>query len=1203
MVAAHEKHSLRSHDFDLPLFTVMVSSRIVGMGNERKALKRRIEELHGNFRVWLSEGAGSSGRSALELCLNAARKCDCLILLLGRTYGTPPSGHEESITQQEWEAARAHNPNKVFAYKKHGKTKDGKQIRFINAVRDNLEGISCPEYRGIADLCRRVLSDVIGYHGTPQRLQARRPRLPVKSKSTPHSSDLAKQRAHLSSRSKATQRRLAEHVLTSLNANERRALALIDTAGLLSTRAGLEHCFAGIQWSRLIRRLAKIGAIRERDEWLHVVPNVEAALSRDATAQRGAREEWIENLGEDRQAVEVQLSRSIHLLALDRHELAFGEIHDLLLGTDNLVIARLAEAMLEGAMELKPRLSARARFLLEDSKGLVSIRREDSAAARKRFNNALRIARSLDDKWPQRLAYLHRGSAWALAKAHVRAIRDYNTALELAVEAGDQLLIGHAQNNIGNSLLEYDLVEAERVLRESLTTKHASGDTRGLFAAYTGLGIAAGKGSDHSAALKYFRRATRLARGWNDHASLAIALTNESATLHHLGRMQDAVELSANALEHARECGQPDAIRRTLQGNAVQLAHLAEYQAAKPRFLELAQLKTDMADTTGVCDAITDAAICAWRSGEREEARRLFKRALTAAEGADDTEAATRTIEVRVGLLGEAGQRVTAERVLDALLTKYRRAGRTEMVLAVANTLAGVRAQLGRPPDRVDAVWKIAEEAAENGPEIFKLVELLRQRYAFNRDVGRIEAANDALKTMLRVCSRHKTLKRDYVQALDERATQYQRAGKYRDAERLYERVLKVVDNHLDGSVPSSVANNFAELYRKTERLDESIEWYKKSISAAQAEEDIEGTLLALGNLGLALTESRKLDEATKTLQKMKRIAKRASLWPHFADALRKLGDVAWMSGRTALAIRRYDDAAAVYEENELQQGLAMVILNRARLLAERGRDSEVADLLRARRKTWQNTEYAAECLVEYGRALIQLQKYADSSRILTDAVERARAQGDQDGARALSSVLETATRRKRLRSASISSLRAREGPSQDRWQRLLDLLEARILKRSSDKLIRSSLNSLVESIEESHASQQARAYGEVADALWDHLPDVSAEIALCGMWKAMGRGQWARSREIGSSLADHLHSLALRKGKRSFDALRRGLEKRGASQLGLDSDQARLIAFWPVVAVESLIGRPYGGRGMTESEWIEHVNQLTAEESPSSQG
>lgn len=119
----------------------MISSTIDDLGPEREAVDRVINEFE--FERFRSESLPSISRAPREVCEDMARDCDLQILLIGERYGWVIPDLGMSVTEREYDVARASDSTKVLVFVKKlaADTREPRAKEFERKVTDFSTGL------------------------------------------------------------------------------------------------------------------------------------------------------------------------------------------------------------------------------------------------------------------------------------------------------------------------------------------------------------------------------------------------------------------------------------------------------------------------------------------------------------------------------------------------------------------------------------------------------------------------------------------------------------------------------------------------------------------------------------------------------------------------------------------------------------------------------------------------------------------------------------------------------------------------------------------------------------------------------------------------------------------------------------------------------------------------------------------------------
>lgn len=117
---------------------IMISSTVEDLQAERAAAEAAIRERR--FRRYRSESMPSIARPPKAVCETMARSCDAMVLILGERYGWTIPDLGISVTEFEFETARAADPRKILVFEVQCRNRDARQAEFVRRVKDFSRG-------------------------------------------------------------------------------------------------------------------------------------------------------------------------------------------------------------------------------------------------------------------------------------------------------------------------------------------------------------------------------------------------------------------------------------------------------------------------------------------------------------------------------------------------------------------------------------------------------------------------------------------------------------------------------------------------------------------------------------------------------------------------------------------------------------------------------------------------------------------------------------------------------------------------------------------------------------------------------------------------------------------------------------------------------------------------------------------------------
>lgn len=211
---------------------IFISSVQPEFKEERKALKNYIESdplLSKFFDVFLFEDISAKSSTSENVFLDAVKKCDIYLGLLGATYSGNPANKGISATQKEFRSAKSYKKY-ILIYIKDVKKRDSKQATFIKEIEQDFIRRKFSE---IVDLKSAVYTSLVDYLAENKMLRV----LPFEKNSDEISiSDIDNKKlkefvALAKDRKKLNERESVKTTLTKLNLCDGKKI--LNAAGLL----------------------------------------------------------------------------------------------------------------------------------------------------------------------------------------------------------------------------------------------------------------------------------------------------------------------------------------------------------------------------------------------------------------------------------------------------------------------------------------------------------------------------------------------------------------------------------------------------------------------------------------------------------------------------------------------------------------------------------------------------------------------------------------------------------------------------------------------------------------------------------------------------------------------------------------------------------------------------------------------------------
>ncbi|WP_326550337.1 ATP-binding protein [Micromonospora sp. NBC_01813] len=268
---------------------------------------------------------------------------------------------------------------------------------------------------------------------------------------------------------------------------------------------------------------------------------------------------------------------------------------------------------------------------LKDRAG-VELRRSRYGPAREYGERALAAARRAHDHRGQAIALLLLGMVAFWQGDQARAMALYREALDLAVVAGDEPLIGRIWYSIGTVLhKQRQHAEAADACRKALDLAVQNGDDQAEAAAHSGLGLIAAAEGQADESAEHHRRSIEMLSRLGDRTLLVGALWEHADSLRDLGQLGSARDRYEQALEVAQELGDQGSYALILNDLAETLLRQGRRSAARRAYERAAVAAASCPDDIALAAAYHGlAGICIARRRRAAahryatEARRLY---------------------------------------------------------------------------------------------------------------------------------------------------------------------------------------------------------------------------------------------------------------------------------------------------------------------------------------------------------------------------------------------------------------------------------------------------------------------------------------------------------------------------------------------------------------------------------------------------
>lgn len=501
----------------------------------------------------------------------------------------------------------------------------------------------------------------------------------------------------------------------------------------------------------------------------------------------------------------------------------------------------------------------------------------------------------------------------ALQNLGVRALigGDPREAIRLAAEAyrmkrdlGDDFAAAQILLNLATALqARGELDEAEQILAEfaPLITRVAEW---GLEASiYGGLGQLQSKRGEYDAAEENFRHALHAARKADDLSKQVIALQNLGSLEVDRGRSGRALRWYRKALRLAETSDAPPQLELIYRSMAMAL-HRSGRDAEAESALEEAQgAALRFEDERLRAGALADLAALRALHGHAEEARVMLAEALDVLDATDDRERQVGALRNLAVLETQVGETESAIAHLDRGLALAANASRD-----TRSDLLEIAAQAALAANQKQRALTYLLRDIEEATAIDAREGTWRRLYAASvlRDAGWVEQSLPLYEGAVESAKR---LEDDQLafDARNDRAMALVELDRLDDAETELQALAEFARERANRVMEQQAVYNLGEVIRRRGDPTSAAQHGHQAVALARALADTRAEIESLCNLGLALADAERLDEARQTYRHAERLANRARLSSLEAHAI---------SGRAGVAFldRRYVQAAGLYQ-------------------------------------------------------------------------------------------------------------------------------------------------------------------------------------------------------------------------------------------------------------------------------------------------
>lgn len=311
------------------------------------------------------------------------------------------------------------------------------------------------------------------------------------------------------------------------------------------------------------------------------------------------------------------------------------------------------------------------------------------------------------------------------------------------------------------------------------------------------------------------------------------------------------------------------------------------------------------------------------------------------------------------------------------------------------------------------ANYKEAEATFNYAQTIYKDLEMEDKRYKSSllRDIGSVKARQGNIEEAVSLAQKAFKLSEengsDLAKSLNNLAGLYQEAGRYQEAEPLYNRTLKIWEKQLGENHPNVAAslNNLAELYRETGRYQDAELLHNRALKIweKQLGGNHPNVAVSLNNLAALYEEIGRYQDAESLFNRALKIREK-QLGDNHPDVATSLNNLATLYQKQ----ERYEEAILLLERWQI------IKHNR-----KEDRDYNYAENINSLGRLYEKTKQLHKALEAYKAALVVFQQGLGSNhlrvRVLQGEMKRLRkrmkAQAYQDKMKRLRKRMKTQER------------------------------------------------------------------------------------------------------------------------------------------------------------------------------------------------
>lgn len=279
-----------------------------------------------------------------------------------------------------------------------------------------------------------------------------------------------------------------------------------------------------------------------------------------------------------------------------------------------------------------------------------------------------------------------------------RAIRLFQTTVDISAEIGDQQLLMAGQCNLG--VMHYskgDPARAMEYYQRFLETGLRIGDKKSVATAFGNMAIIHQERGEYDLALEQFQRSLDINQETNDRMAVAMNFGNMGLVYKARGDLAKAAELFADYRDTSKEIG----FKQGVAIAGLNLANIRQLEGrpdlAEEHFREIETLFNELGDKASLCEVYTGwADLKAGQDGGLDEAKAMAEKARRLAEELGSTNRQGQVEWTLGNLKALEGAHREAAGHYDRAMARFEESGHRRMLADVCQAYAGMLRESGQ---------------------------------------------------------------------------------------------------------------------------------------------------------------------------------------------------------------------------------------------------------------------------------------------------------------------------------------------------------------------------------------------------------------------------------------------------------------------------------------------------------------------------